>query len=160
MLMVLLAALSAPGQEVGPATAADSPMQLSMRAEIERRVADGGKVRLELVPADRVVPGDLLIYTVEVRNVGATPLAQPVVTVPIPEHMTYVADSAIAPAAELTFSVDGGRSFDRAVNLSVHGAEGRARPARPADYTHVRWTLKNSLNANSVAYARFRAVLN
>jgi hypothetical protein len=33
------------------------------------------------------------------------------------------------------------------------------RPATAADYTHIRWQLKHSLKGNSVAFARFRAVV-
>ena len=71
--------------------------------------------------------------------------------------MRYVADSAVGPGAEVSYSVDGGRSFDRAENLKVPGKDGEPRPAVAADYTHIRWRLKNSLKANSVAFVRFRA---
>jgi hypothetical protein len=53
--------------------------------------------------------------------------------------------------------VDGGRSFDAAENLKVQDADGQLRPAIAADYTHIRWHLKNSLKGNSVAFVRFRA---
>jgi uncharacterized repeat protein (TIGR01451 family) len=106
-----------------------------------------------------VVPGDRVIYTLEVRNTGATALDAPVVTHPVPEHMRYVADSAVGPGAEVSYSVDGGRSFDRAENLKVPGIDGRLRRAIAADYTDIRWQLKNTLKANSVAFVRFRALV-
>jgi uncharacterized repeat protein (TIGR01451 family) len=106
-----------------------------------------------------VVSGDLVIYTVEVRNSGPVAVPQPVFTTPIPEHMRYVADSAIAPGAEVSFSIDAGRNFDKPDNLVVRGPDGVTRRAAPGDYTHIRWVLKNSLKPRSVAYARFRAVL-
>jgi hypothetical protein len=73
--------------------------------------------------------------------------------------MRYVADSALGPGAEVSFSVDAGRTFDRPENLKVQGPDGRLRPAVAADYTDIRWQLKNSLKANSVAFVRFRAVV-
>jgi uncharacterized repeat protein (TIGR01451 family) len=106
-----------------------------------------------------VVAGDLLIYTVEARNPGPNALPQPVITTPVPEHMSYVADSAVAPGADVTYSVNGGRDFDKPENLLVRGPDGSSRRALAADYTHIRWVLKNPLKANSVAYARFRAIL-
>jgi hypothetical protein len=57
------------------------------------------------------------------------------------------------------FSVDGGRRFDLPERLTVTGPRGAARPARPLDYTHVRWTLHIRLRSRSVAFVRYRAVL-
>jgi len=59
----------------------------------------------------------------------------------------------------VSFSVDGGRTFDLPENLWVPGPGAQLRPATAADYTHIRWQLKHRLNANSVAFARFRAVV-
>jgi hypothetical protein len=73
--------------------------------------------------------------------------------------MRYVADSAVGPGAEVSYSVDGGHTFERAENLKVLGVGGRPRPAAAADYTDIRWQLKNSLKANSVAFVRFRALV-
>jgi hypothetical protein len=55
--------------------------------------------------------------------------------------------------------VDGGHSFARAENLKVKGPDGKLRPAVAADYTDIRWQLKNSLKANSVAFVRFRTLV-
>jgi hypothetical protein len=71
--------------------------------------------------------------------------------------MSYVAESAVGPATEVSYSVDGGNHFDAAENLKIQDADGQLRPAGAADYTHIRWQLKNSLKANSVAFVRFRA---
>jgi len=137
----------------------ESPLAIRSIAEVESRSLAAGREVVKLVPADRVVPGDRVIYTLEVRNTGATALDAPVVTHPVPEHMRYVADSAVGPGAEVSYSVDGGHSFERAENLKVLGVDGRPRPAVAADYTDIRWQLKNSLKANSVAFVRFRALV-
>jgi uncharacterized repeat protein (TIGR01451 family) len=129
-------------------------------AEVERKRARNGRVTVQLMPADHVVAGDSVIYTLEVRNTGSVTAPSPKFTSPIPAHTTYVADSAVGPGADVSYSVDGGRSFDKPQNLQAYGVDGQARPATPADYTHIRWVLKHSLKANSVAFARFRAILN
>jgi hypothetical protein len=59
----------------------------------------------------------------------------------------------------VSYSVDGGHTYDRPENLRVAGPKGQMRPATAADYTHIRWQLKHSLKGNSVAFARFRAVV-
>jgi len=150
---LLLAAASAVGQVPG------SPLAVRSIAEVETRSMVAGREVVKLIPADRVVPGDRVIYTLEVRNTGATALDSPIVTHPVPEHMRYIADSAVGPGAEVSYSVDGGHSFERAENLKVPGVGGRPRPAAAADYTDIRWQLKNSLKANSVAFVRFRALV-
>jgi uncharacterized repeat protein (TIGR01451 family) len=139
--------------------AATNPLGVRSIAEVESRTSDAGRETPKLVPADKVVPGDRLIYTLEVRNKSAATLRTPIVTYPIPAHMWYVADTAVGPAAEITYSVDGGRSFDTPENLTVRNSEGQSRAAVAADYTHIRWQLKNSLQGNSVAFLRFRVLV-
>jgi uncharacterized repeat protein (TIGR01451 family) len=112
-----------------------------------------------LVPADRVVPGDEVFYTLEIRNTGSRALPPPTVDFAIPEHMRYIANSAVGAGAEVSYSVDGGNSFDRPENLSVVPVGGDPRLATAADYTHIRWRLKHALQAKAMALARFRAVV-
>ena len=153
VFLALLPAALAVGQ------APDSPLAIRSIAEVESRSLVAGRQVVKLIPADRVVPGDRVIYTLEVRNTGATALDVPIVTHPVPEHMRYVEDSAVGPGAEVSYSVDGGHSFGRPEDLKVLGVDGRPRPAVAADYTDIRWQLKNSLKANSVAFVRFRALV-
>ena len=152
-LLTLLVTLAAVGQVPG------NPLAIRAIAEVESRSRAAGREIVKLIPADRVVPGDRVIYTLEVRNTGATALDAPIVTHPVPEHMRYVANSAVGPGAEVSYSVDGGHSFERAENLKLLEADGRLRRAVAADYTDIRWQLKNSLKPNSVAFLRFRALV-
>ncbi len=128
-------------------------------AEVETTISLNGREALKLIPADRVVPGDQVVYTLEIRNTAAKAVPAPSVPFAIPDHMRYVADSAAGPGAEVSYSVDGGHTYDRPENLKVAGPKGQMRAATAADYTHIRWQLKHSLKGNSVAFARFRAVV-
>lgn len=141
------------------AQTAENPLAVRAIAEVESKSVSEGRQTIKLVPADRVVPGDRVIYTLEVRNTGPVTLEAPVVAHAVPEHMRYVADSAVGPGAEVSYSVDGGHTFERAENLKVKGADGTLRAAVAADYTDIRWQLKNNLKANSVAFVRFRALV-
>jgi uncharacterized repeat protein (TIGR01451 family) len=138
---------------MGSAVAEQSGGKVEVHAIAE--VEQGAK----LAPAKRVVSGDRVLYTLEVRNTGVTTAPAPRVDFPIPTHTWYIADSAVGPGTEITFSVDGGSSFDREENLRVPGADGEMRTAIANDYTHIRWQLKNSLKANSVAFVRFRVLV-
>jgi uncharacterized repeat protein (TIGR01451 family) len=152
-LVAVWAATGASGQ------ATSNGLAIKAIAEVEIRSIQDGRETVKLAPADRVVPGDHVIYTLEVRNIGAAALHAPTVTHPIPAHMAYVANSATGPGAEVSYSVDGGNTFDRPENLHMVDAEGDLREAKPQDYTHIRWKLKNTLKSNSVAFTRFRAVV-
>jgi uncharacterized repeat protein (TIGR01451 family) len=145
----------------GPQSAApmrDPRLAVKAIAEIVKPTSRGGRETTELVNADEVVPGDEVIYTLEIRNTSAVALAPPTVDYPVPAHMRYVANSAIGAGAEVSYSVDQGRSFDRPENLKIADAHGE-RPATAADYTHIRWRLTHVLKGNSVAMAHFRAVV-
>jgi uncharacterized repeat protein (TIGR01451 family) len=151
----LLAALGVVAAAVGQP--APDPIVIKAIAEVEQSSQVHGRESRKLVAADRVVSGDAVMYTLEVRNAAATSLRRPTVTYPVPEHMTYTPDSAVGPGAEVTYSVDAGRSFDAPENLKIQEPGGQVRAATAVDYTHIRWQLKNALKGNSVAFVRFRA---
>src|SRR5260370_31648866 len=106
-LLVAAAAAQAPG----------NPLAIRSIAEVESRSRAAGREIIKLIPADRVVPGDRVIYTLEVRNTGATALDAPVVTHPAPHHTHYVPDSPLRPGAQVRYSVQSGRSLDRITHL-------------------------------------------
>ncbi|MFO1468137.1 MAG: hypothetical protein U1F35_17115 [Steroidobacteraceae bacterium] len=138
-----------------------SPKGVTQRivGELEIRHEQGGIARYDFAPADHVVGGDHLLYTVEIRNTTGRALDQVVVISPIPERVTYVAESAVGPGCDIDFSADGGQSFGRPSELTVKLPAGQSRVATAADYTHIRWKLRYELSGTSTAFARFRAVL-
>jgi uncharacterized repeat protein (TIGR01451 family) len=145
------------GLIIGPSClAAPDPISIKSIAEVEQSSQSQGRETSKLIPADRVVSGDTVIYTLEVRNTAPTSLRHPVVIYAVPEHMTYLPESAVGPGTEVTYSIDAGRSFDAPENLKVQEPGGQLRAATAADYTHIRWQLKNALKGNSVAFVRFR----
>jgi uncharacterized repeat protein (TIGR01451 family) len=155
MLFALFARGAEHAQAPLPATSAD--LRVHAIAEVESRSRDDGHIKL--VAADRVVPGDRMLYTLEVHNAGVQAVDAPVVIQAVPDHTRYVDDSAVGPGADVSFSVDGGHHFDRPQGLTMPLAGGSTRPAAGADYTHIRWHLKNPLAANSTAFVRFRVVV-
>jgi len=156
ILCALLLTVSAASGTSGHATS--NGLLVKVLAEVEVRSNINGQETVKLAPADRVAPGDQVIYTLEIRNASSVAVPVPMVANPMPAHTVYVANSATGPGAEVSYSVDDGRTFDRPENLKVMDG-GQYRPARAEDYTHIRWKLRHALKSKSVAYARFRAVV-
>jgi len=133
---------------------------LKTEAQVEETTTDAqGKAGKKLVPAEKIVPGSEVIYTVSATNVCDQPAEAVVIDNPVPTHMAYVADTAIGPGTEVTFSIDGGFNYDKPDTLRVANPDGTQRVATAADYTHIRWVMRNALKPGAKAFARFRAVL-
>jgi uncharacterized repeat protein (TIGR01451 family) len=143
------------------ATAADKGCIVVQNvAEIEQTATDAKGARtVKLVPAVKVLPGDTVIYTVKFRNVCDKPADNVSVDNPVPVHMAYVADSAIGPNTEISFSIDGGYTFAKPEALRKKDADGTERAARASEYTNIRWVMRHPLAVGAEGYARFRAVL-
>ncbi len=121
-------------------------------------VNEAGESETRLVPADVVVPGESVFYTITFRNVSAEPADNVVITNPIAEDLMYVEGSAFGPGMEILFSVDGGETFAPVGALNVV-KDGEVREATAADFTHVRWVMQHDLAAGAQGTARFAAIL-
>lgn len=147
---------------VAAAASAQQTGHLNVRTIVQKEevsVNDVGETERRLVPADTVVPGDDVVYTITFTNISDETAENVVITNPISENLTYVPGSALGPGTVIEFSVDGGQTFGRADELVV-GTNGGERPADVGDFTHVRWTMENELEAGAQGTARFRARLN
>lgn len=135
-------------------------VKLTVVAEMEVEVvnADGQK-EMQRVPAEKVVPGDVVIYTIEYKNNGREAAENFVITNPVPQHMVYLTGSAKGESTEITFSVDGGDSYDMPGNLTVADSEGTRAAATASDYTHIRWALNDSVAPNGTGLVTFKARL-
>lgn len=140
---------------------AQSPPCISLKsmAQVEEEKTDAaGKKTMQLVQADRVVPGTVVIWTVTATNVCKAPSEQVTINNPVPAHMSYVANSAVGPGSKITYSLDG-KTFASPAELTVT-ENGAQRAATAADYKSIRWTYANSLAPGASLNASFRAVLN
>ena len=75
----------------------------------------------------------------------------------IPKGTTYLDNSAFGNDAEVTFSVDGGKTYSAPEKLQINGADGKMRPALAGDYTHIRWTVNGPLAPGAGGSVSFRA---
>lgn len=131
---------------------------LKSMAEVEQEVVDAkGQKTVKRVPANKVVPGAEVIWTVTALNTCKQPSENVTINNPVPQHMTLVANSATGDGSDISYSLDG-QAFARPEQLTVK-EDGKTRPARAAEYKHIRWVFKNPLASGATATASFRAVL-
>jgi len=100
----------------------------------------------KLVPAKQASSGDKLVYSLEYVNKGNDSATDAVIDNPVPKGANYIAGSATGVGAEITFSVDDGKTYAKAEFLMsevmlMSGTKVR-HPASPDDYTHIRWTVR------------------
>jgi uncharacterized repeat protein (TIGR01451 family) len=135
-------------------------VELKAVAETEVEVVnDDGQKEIKRVPAAKVVPGDVVIYTIYYTNNGSEPAENFVITNPVPEHTIYLDGSAEGENTQITFSVDDGNSYDTGDKLLIADAEGKKKAATPADYTHIRWALNEPVPTGATGFVYFKAQL-
>lgn len=147
---------------IGSVTAQAQPGGVEVRNEafVSVETTDvGGKTTTKLVPAGKVVPGNEVLYVVTVKNLGKQPVDKLSVDNPVPQHMSYVPESAAGERALALVSVDGGKTYGDLAVLRIAGADGKLRPAQAGDVTHLRWTLGYALQAGEQGKVSFKARL-
>ena len=134
-------------------------IELKTIAESEQEYTnDAGQKAKRLVPASKVVPGDEVVWTITAKNVCDKAADRIVIANPVPEQMSYVANSAMGIGADITYSVDG-QEFNSPSALVIHDANGIRRTASPAEYRAVRWTYATAFAPGATAFVRYRAIV-
>jgi uncharacterized repeat protein (TIGR01451 family) len=154
-IAIALTALAAALTASAPALAA--PVELTSQIYVERHhSASDGTDTVTLVPADRVVPGDRLLFVVIYRNAGDRAASDFVITNPIPASVAFVAAKG---DLEPTVSVDGGASYGTLASRRIRQPDGTLRPARPDEVTHLQWKFESALAGGGAGQVAFRAEL-
>ncbi len=132
-----------------------SPIELASVSKVERSVkqADGSTVKA-LVDAKSAAPGDEVVFVNTFKNSGQQSAGNLSLVNPVPANT--VLKSAFGDKATITYSLDGGKSYDAIDKQKVSSADGKARPARLEDATHVRWVLAANLPAGQSGEVGFR----
>ncbi len=144
----------------GSALAQQGTIQLEHKAEQWESVTDdNGIEQTRLVEAAGVVPGEEVLFTVTYTNVGGQAAEAVVITNPVPDHMSYVNNSATGDNTSITFSVDGGETFGAPQDLLVTDALGAETQAAAKDYSHIRWVVDGDVAAGGSGTVKFTAVV-
>jgi uncharacterized repeat protein (TIGR01451 family) len=157
-LLLTAALLSILGSFTTTAQAAESAIKVTSIAQVETEVVGkDGKKLLKRSPVTRAVPGTEVIYTTTFENIIKKPVGDIVINNPIPNASEYKAGSAFGKDCDILFSVDGGKTFGHAEELTVKGADGKTRAALPKEYSNIRWTYKKQLAPGKSGEVGFRA---
>jgi len=152
--LLLLAAFNAQAQ-----TAAKPCIELKNEAQMEQAYTDAqGKQATRLVEPGKVVPGNAIVYTITAKNVCDKPASAVVINNPVPEHMTYVMNSAMGVGTDISYSVDG-KSFAKLDVISVKNADGTSRAPSGEDIKSIRWIYSAAINPGQQGFVRFRALV-
>ena len=120
-------------------------LQVTSKVQKMVYVKQNGKRVATYIPAKKVLPGEIVQYNTFYQNISNQPADNISIVNPIPKHTVYLPNSAQGQNTQVVFSVDGGRHYAPANALRVRGKDGKLHPAKPSDYTHIRWQYKGSL---------------
>lgn len=126
-------------------TLAKPRVSVSITAEKEVAVMENGKTVKKKVPATQIDPGNILFYTVSYINSGDEVAKSAVIDDAIPQGTAYSPGSAFGENADITFSIDGGKTFRKSALLTydvkLPNGKTETRRASPDEYTHIRWVI-------------------
>jgi uncharacterized repeat protein (TIGR01451 family) len=156
---LLLAFSGASFAQSAAATGQKSGVAVTHSAEVETTVTSAdGKTELRRAAAAKVEPGKVVVYTTRLQNQGKEPASQLSLVAPVPANTTLIENASFGEAAPL-YSIDQGKSFAPLAQLVVD-KDGRQRPARSTDVTHLRWQPQKPLAPGAVAEMGFKVQVN
>ncbi len=131
----------------GPTTAqAADQVRFASDVFVERFVsAPGGGTARVLERADRLTPGDRVIFIVNWTVARARTFT---VTNPMPRAIAFQRSGD----GDEEVSVDGGRSWGALGDLQIRDRDGHLRLASPEDVTHLRWTVPATRGSGQLTY--------
>ena len=136
-------------------------MTASQKVEVERKVKQSdGSVQTVMTAPDKVLPGDLMVYTVSYHNNKQEITENFRLDMPVPAEITYSEGSAIRDNAAVLYSVDNGQTYQSRETLRMSLPNGETRAAGASDITHIRWTLSNSIQPGERGEITFKGRLN
>lgn len=104
-----------------------------------------GNITYDYVKPELALPGDVILYTILVENMGADLAEDIVINNPVPNNSKYRSASATGKGTKITFSIDNGETFDVPEKLIVKDKDGKESIAKAEIYTHIRWVYAEPL---------------
>lgn len=155
--LAALAALLLPFASV--AVEARPQLEMSVAAEKEVTVKEAGKQVQKRVKTDKAAPGESLIFTLVYKNTGDEKAVDVKLDNPVPAGTRFVANSATGANAQVSYSVDGGKTFAKPDQLTIErvvGGKKEKTKAQAADYSTIRWVI-SEIAPGQTGQVSFRA---
>ncbi len=115
-------------------------------SEKEVVVEEKGKQITKKILAKDIEPGEKIIFTITYSNKGDEVAKNVEVKNPIPEGALYVDGSAKGKNSDISFSIDGGKTYKKPglLMFDKKNAQGKTVKTRASieKYTHIRWLIK------------------
>lgn len=144
---------------VSSAALAKPLLQMNVLAEKEVKTVEAGKTVVKRVKADKSAPGETLIFTLSYKNTGDEKAVDVKLDNPLPAGTRYVADSAAGANTQISFSVDGGKTYAKPDQLTIEkvsvGKKEKVK-AQPGDYNAIRWVIAE-IQPGQAGQVSFRA---
>ena len=125
---------------------------LTATQTVEREVvvlnADGSQT-VTRIAADKVTPGDKVVYSLNYFNDKAEPAENIVLVMPVPAEVDYIDGTADFDGVRSTYSSDGGKTFANRDDLLIARNDGTRSVATASEITHIRWTVRNTVSPNA-----------
>lgn len=131
-----------------PAIAWTAPnIEINLTAEVEVIEVVNGMEVTRRIPATEAEPGQIIFYTLTYKNSGDQAATDVKLKDPIPKETKYITGSAFGDGARITFSADGGKTFQEQtlVSFKIKNTDGSIseKHASPDQYTDICWTVGN-----------------
>jgi uncharacterized repeat protein (TIGR01451 family) len=148
-------------QEIAQAQSPDVKLVLKVEKKNITKDAQGKEVVSwqDLGGKATVTSQDILRYTVNGNNQGNKAANNLVVTQPISPQMIYVMNSAAGTnGSEITYSIDGGKTFvaKPTIKVKLNNGQIEERPAPATAYTNVRWKFTKSIDPAGKVQANYQ----
>lgn len=121
-------------------------------------IDDTGAEKIVRKTADRVKPGEAVVYTLKFKNGSAAAAEGMVLVMPVPRDVTYIEGSVSGAPSNITFSADTGETYVARGRLTVT-QNGDVRPATNGDITHIKWALIAPVAPKAGGQVSFRGVV-
>lgn len=142
--------------------ASTSASALTAKQSVEKEVVvqmPDGTESVTRAPAELVVPGERVVYTLSYTNDDAAPASDLVLTMPVPKEIKYMDGTASNDGAKIVYSADGGQTFADRAALRKTGTDGVLRSATADDITHIRWTVAGPVGVGETGNLSYKGVL-
>ena len=107
-------------------------------------------------------PGDTIEYTIIAKNTGTGVMVDPEIVDPVPEGLSYVANSASGENCQIFFSINDGFKYNEwpiMIQMESDSGTQLGKQASADQVTHIKWIVNDRIPAGSEKILSFRAVV-